>query len=260
MQVYVEFALAENFCMDFTLLYAAKTAVKNQGKIIRIVLAAALGAVFAVVFPLFKLPAILQVLLKVVSGFALCLVAGRFQTFKSFVKFALAFAVLCAVLGGAIIGAFSLAGTEYLSGGGYLISSVPVGIPLFGALVVFLGAKALARRLSKSSKNTVKCRIYAGQSSVSVNGFYDSGNKVYFRGAPVSVIPEEVAFAVCNVDGIKDGVKIHTVAGSKVIKVFTADRIDIDDGQKIKTFKKVLIGVSPQRINSAVLHCDLLEE
>lgn len=43
MQVYVELAVIENFCMDFTLLYSAKIAVKNPARVRRVALGAALG-------------------------------------------------------------------------------------------------------------------------------------------------------------------------------------------------------------------------
>ncbi|MDE7330458.1 MAG: sigma-E processing peptidase SpoIIGA, partial [Clostridia bacterium] len=55
MQVYIELAVLENFCMDFTLLYSAKLASKNSAHILRIALGSALGACFAVVFPLLNI-------------------------------------------------------------------------------------------------------------------------------------------------------------------------------------------------------------
>lgn len=260
MQVYVELAVVENFCMDFTLLYAAKAASKNTAGIFRIFFGACLGAAVAVLFPLIKAGAAWSAVIKVLSGLILCLAAGKFKNFKSYLKFAGAFLAFTALLGGALIGVFSLTGTDYLSGSGYLISSVPVGIPLFGALLIIIGAKKLAARLKKSNKNVVVCRIYAGQSHIDVKGFFDSGNKVYCRGAPVSVIPEYAAKKILGEKRITDGVKIHTVAGSKIMQVFTADKIEINFGEKSDTFKNVKIGVSPQKINCAVLHPDLLED
>ncbi len=75
----------------------------------------------------------------------------------------------------------------------------------------------------------------------------------------MSVIPEAVAAKLTDESRIKDGVKIHTVAGSKVMKVFTADRIEIDFGGRVREIKAVKVGISPNAISRAVLHCDLLE-
>ena len=259
MWVYVELALLENFCMDFTLLYCAKSVAKNSAGWKRISLASALGACFAVVFPLFKLHAALAVILKILAGLVICLIAGRYKSFKGYVKLTAAFFIFSALLAGALIGIFSLVGISYAQGGGYILSSVPIGIPLFGALLLVIAARVIKNKFSKGGKKEVACKICLGQAEVSLTGFFDSGNKVYHKGAPVSVIPQSTAKKLIDLDGIIDGVKIHTVAGSKTIKVFTADRLDIDFGDEVKIFKGIKIGVSIAPINCAVLHPDILE-
>ena len=228
MQVYIELAVLENFCMDFTLLYSAKAVSKNTASYKRIALGAVLGAAFAVVFPLIKMHAVLAIAVKILSGLLICLVSGKFKSVKGYIKFSGAFLIFTALLGGALIGIFSLAGIAYSADGGYLLSSVPIGIPMFGALIIIIGAKKLASRLKKSSKEVVTVRVYAGEECAEVKGFFDSGNKVYCKGAPVSIIPKEIAEKIVDESRIKDGVKIHTVAGSKIIKIFTADKIEID--------------------------------
>lgn len=260
MQVYVELAVIENFCMDFTLLYSAKIAVKNLARVRRVALGAALGAAFATVFPLFGLSAVWSAVVKVASGLLICLTSGRFKGIKSYLKFTFAFFVFTAILGGALIGVFSLTGLDYSAGQGYMLSSVPIGIPLFCALLLIIGARKLAARLQKNRKDTVTVRIFSDGAQAEVKGFFDSGNKVYSKGAPVSILPEEVAKKLIDENRIKDGVKIHTVAGSKIIKIFTADRVEIDTGERTDVVRGVSFGISPQRIEKAVLHCDLLED
>ena len=259
MQVYAELAVLENFCMDFTLLYAAKTAVKNRAGAGRIALASACGALFAVVFPLLKTGAVLAVIIKILSGIALCLIAAKADGLKSFIKFAGAFLIFSAILAGLLLGLFNLTGWSYEEGEGFLVSSVPIGIPMLMSLCVIAGAKKLAARLKKTHKNDVICRIYAGQLLAEVKGFFDSGNKVYIKGSPVCVVPEEVILKLSEKVRINEKVKIHTVAGSKIMNVFTCERMEVDFGGSVKNYKDVKIGVSPQKIDRAVLHCDLLE-
>ena len=86
MQVYVELAIAENFCMDFTLLACSKFITKNICSYRRIALGSALGACFAVVFPLFGLSGAWAVAVKIASGLALAAVSGRFTSFKGCIK------------------------------------------------------------------------------------------------------------------------------------------------------------------------------
>lgn len=260
MQVYVEFALIENFCMDFTLLYCAKLVCKNPAGWRRIALGAAGGAVFAVVFPLFTLPAVASVAVKILSGAVICAVAGRYRRLKSYFVFTAAFTGFTFAVGGALIAVFALAGVNYQSGAGYLISSVPIGVPAFFAVTAVMFARKLKRRLTVSEKSEVTVKLYSGNDSVEFCGFFDSGNRVSYRGSPVSVIPLSAAAQIIDAASISSSVKIHTVTGSKKLKVFTADKMEIRYADKVSVLKNVTVGISPRPIASAALNPDLMEE
>ena len=66
------------------------------------------------------------------------------------------------------------------------------------------GLPAVLRNQGSSSKRSgwevVSVRIYSGGECAEIKGFFDSGNKVYCRGAPVSIIPKEIAEKI--VDGL----------------------------------------------------------
>lgn len=261
MQVYIEYALAENFCMDFCLLACAKFTVKNICTYRRIALASALGACFAVIYPLLPIDGVLSVAVKIISGLALAALAGRFQKFSAFAKFAAAFLGYGFALGGALIAIFSLAGAEYSAGQGYILSSVPVGIPLFALLMLVLLSKYIARRLfSRARGAPVRCVVVVGDRQAELEGFFDSGNRVYSNGAPVTVIPSSAAGRLVDISSLTRSVKVHTVAGSGRMKIFTADKLLIYNGQNVHTINCVKIGVSPRAISRAVLHPDLSED
>lgn len=261
MQVYAEYALLENFCMDFTLLYAVKGVTKNGCSRKRMALAAAFGACFAVVYPLFGLKGMVwQVIVKLISGAAMCAIGGKFSRFSGFLKFTALFLAATFLVGGALIALFSMTGIEYGAGEGYLMSSVPVGIPLFVALIIVLAVRrAAAKFMSAHCLSTVKCTVTVGDKVAECGAFYDSGNKVHYCGMPVSVAPRELAQKLTDVDGIKNCVEIHTVVGKAKMPVFRADRVEIDDGRSKRTAFGVLIGVSPQSITRFVLSPDLAE-
>lgn len=259
MQVYVEYALIENFCMDFALLVAAKAAAKNPAKYGRIAIASVLGACFAVAYPLFGLSGVLGIAVKIASGGAMCAVAGKFQSFKGYLKFTALFTAATFVVGGALIALFSLAGVAYKQGGGFVLSSVPVGIPLFAAIMLALIIVKVRRKFVGSKNVSAFCKIYFKDKSATCTAFYDSGNKVYLSGAPVSIIPSFVAQKLTDKEGIKTFAEIHTVAGKSKIPVFTAEKIEIDDGKSKITRQNVALGISPRHINKIVLHPDLSE-
>ena len=193
MQVYAEYALLENFCMDFTLLVAAKYASKNPAKYWRIALASVLGACFAVVYPLFGVGGAAGIAIKLFAGGAMCALAGKYQSVKGYVKFTALFTAATFLTGGLLIAVFSLAGVKYAEGGGYLLSSVPVGIPLFCVLALVLIIRKVRNKIVSVRNVEADCRIYSGGLEAACPAFYDSGNKVYFKGAPVSIIPARVA-------------------------------------------------------------------
>lgn len=259
MQVYVEYALIENFCMDFTLLVAAKAASKNPAKYARIGVASVLGACFAVAYPLFGLSGAVGIIVKIASGAAMCAIAGKFQSVKGYLKFTALFTAATFVTGGALIALFSLAGVSYKQGGGYVLSSVPVGIPLFAALMLALVIIKLRWKFVGNKSVSAYCKIYFKDKSAVCSAFYDSGNKVYLGGAPVSIIPSYIAKKLDASGGIKTFAEIHTVAGKSKIPVFTAEKIEIDDGKSKITRQNVALGISPRHINKIVLHPDLSE-
>ncbi len=261
MVVYVELALLENFCMDWVLLFCSAKVTKNICSKPRITLAAVFGACFAIVYPFFNFTGVLAVVIKIASGAVLTALGGRYNKPMGYIKFTLAFLAFTFALGGLLIAVFNLAGWSYTQGSGYILSSVPIGIPLFAALILIIYAKKIAARLtSKYGKNSVRLRIYSGQSCAEMKGFYDSGNKVTYLGAPVSIISERVARGLVDISRIKSFVNIHTVAESKKMAVFRADKIVIDDGESNREIKNVLIGISPKPVRLAVLHPDLSED
>ena len=259
MQVYIELALLENFCMDFTLLFCAKVASRNGAHIFRLVIASVFGACFAVVFPLFNLGGALSLAVKFFSGLIISLIAGKFPSFKAYIKLTAIFFAFCALLGGALIAIFSLTGVSYLKDTGYILSSVPIGIPLFCALLLIIFARKIALKLKRTDKSEVVCSVYLGDRTVSLNGFFDSGNSVYHMGQPVTIIPLEKAKKIIDESRIESYVKIHTVAESKKLKVFTADKLEIRKGEKVKVFKGVKIAVT-EYADRAILHPDYMEE
>lgn len=77
MEIYIEYALAENFLLDAMLLWLALKAAKQQISFKRIALASAFGAAFAVIFPLLDTGKILSYILKFSVGALLTLIAVK---------------------------------------------------------------------------------------------------------------------------------------------------------------------------------------
>lgn len=258
MQVYVEFALLENFCMDFCLLYGAKLLSRNATKTSRLILPSVVGAIIAVIFPLLNLNGIFSFALKTCSAFVVCACLKNFNCAKSYFFFCAIFIILTFLLGGALIAVFSLVGVEYAQGRGYIISSVPIGIPLFFALALILACRVLAKKYKpKASDITLTLTIINKKYRATERGFFDSGNNVYYRGCPVIIVPYYVAEQVVDVKKVKGKIAVHTVAGTKVLPVFFVDEILIENAQKTSKFSSVAVAVG-ESLNGAIVHTDFL--
>ena len=74
MEVYVEYAFLENFLFDGVLLWLALRASCTPVRWWKVALSAAIGALFALLYPLLYLPIVLLQMLKFAVGFLLCLI------------------------------------------------------------------------------------------------------------------------------------------------------------------------------------------
>lgn len=245
--------------MDFVLLCTAKAAVKNTVGYLRIAVASAVGAFFAVCFPLFGLGGAWATVVKLVFGLVITAIGGKFSCLWGYVKFSVAFYAFSLLCGGALIAVFSLSGVPYAGGNGFVISSVPVGIPLFLATLTFIVVKKIAKKRIKNGVIEVKCKIYLNERVAFCNAFYDSGNKLYLGGTPVSVLPKQVALRLVDQSKIKLFVAVHTVTGQAKLSAFFADKIEISSGEKTVVKSNVLLAISPKYQSKAVLHSDLME-
>ena len=161
MVVYVEYALMENFAVDFTLLYLTDKLIKGKSAFWRILLAAFLGSVFAVVFPLLRLKTPVLQAVKILCPFLLCSILffkkwsgqGIVEIKKGAYRYlfsVLTFFLLSFAYAGGLIAFFYITKEPYYVGdGGYLISKIPVGVAVFGLLVFFLLLKTFFRWVYK---------------------------------------------------------------------------------------------------------------
>lgn len=118
MQVYIEYAFAENFLLDFMLLFFAFRFTRESVRALPIVSASSFGAAFACVFALIAVPYAVSLCIKIAAGIFMCFLArlhflqgGFFRLSKSerrakicaFLRYSCVFFVLSACLAGAFL-------------------------------------------------------------------------------------------------------------------------------------------------------------
>lgn len=237
MEIYIEYAILENFCVDVALLYLALAATKQTVACVRLCLAGAIGAVFAVVFPLLQLPTFVLYALKFLVGALLCIVAvkkqngrGRYAlTVCAFYGFSFAFA-------GGLFAVFEIFSVDYaMSAGGGVVTNVPVGGLLFAAVAfAALAKKAIARFYQKRAihNDVFACELSRGAQTKRTNGFLDTGNALDVDGKPVCFVTPDLIYDLFGLDGASKRVTFQTMAGNRETPVYALDAFQVFDGKK----------------------------
>ena len=183
MTVYIEYALAENFAIDFALLIASGYLLRVRPNLFLIGISALVGAGFAVLFPLLRLTAFAEYALKTAVGALMCLIANeRVKTKKEWGRYALN--TLCFFL-------LTFAFAGLLSYTPAWVSPPLVGLSLAGVTVlsaVFCRAVYKRRALHRFLYD---CTLYYGEKQVQALGYFDSGNLA--RNACVNRNADETA-------------------------------------------------------------------
>ena len=226
MTVYIEYAILQNFLLDVVLLWLSCKGTKTPFRQGRWTIACLFGAMFAVVYPLLRLPAFLGTVLKISAGLLLCLLAfGRVKGKKEWGRYALfstSFFSLSFLFGGALN---SIAQ-------GVSISAMRTAVTPLGFLTLSIFCSYLLKKLYK--KRTVwqyvyECEIASGDKSAQARGFFDSGNTATKKGIPVCFVSPEIIFNLWGdtmllqgeeVGQVCDEMCISTVSGEKKIRLY----------------------------------------
>ena len=181
--IYADSVLLLNFVIDYLLLLSTGKICSLPLKRWRMILAALVGGIYAVLalrFPDFFALASF----KIVAGTALCAIA--FAPSGSFIRTAVVFFAVSAAFGGAVYAALSLGGV-HPSGGFALPLSLRTLVLSFALCYVLLSAvfRGAAKR---GQKELGGIEIFLRGKSVSFPGLRDTGNELRdSKGAPVVV-------------------------------------------------------------------------
>ena len=265
-QVYIEYVIIDNLCVDFVLLYLVAKILNVKPKWYKYILSCFIGTLFAIVIPLFAMPIYISIPLKLLVGFVLSTLLLLGQPF--FVKF-IGFVFLMVFtfsLGGmtmALIYLFTknVSSTFLISyGGGLPIGLLVLASFLIMQFVLYLSKYVKERRIIAPFLQDIKVKINGN--IVKLSGFMDSGNRLEddISGLPVIVVskyslqkklPSEFK-TYFNTGQMPKQLNAHyidaeTTSGKSKMLIFSPESVYIGN---IK--KKALIGLSSQNFSEVV--------
>lgn len=254
--VYVDLYFLINFSMDFLGLFLAAKLLSYRVHVLRGVLAAVFGAVYACVALLFIPSGTLGLLLDICACAVMAFIAiGQKRNLRQVGAYALVYTAVSILLGGFMTALFSLfnkLGLNKLSGEGEVSDGISVWLfvllAAISGVLSFLGGRVFKR---KSSRKYGRVRVCYNKRSVTFRALCDSGNLLR---EPISAKPCIVADArlmreifspnavelikggrIYELD-IKDAERIRiipaaTVNGDGLLYALRADSVSIDMGK-----------------------------
>ncbi len=264
MTVYIEYAIIDNYVVDYILLSFSLKAVRTRFSWWQICLASVLGTVFACFMPLLSLPYLVSVILKIFVGQVMVLISGRFKGVYEYIKAFVCFIAFTFAMGGALMGICYILGIDYSINSGLnnltKLTALPVGIIIFS---VFIGCKIMFKLFVNVRKKwdivnfERKVGLFDGDGSVILDGIIDTGNRLYDSksGKPVCVVSKTIADKLLLNGTLKmrgaHFIPCATIGGSGKILVFEIDHLMIYSGDDRNIIDNAMIGVSPSAVSGA---------
>ncbi len=234
MTVYIEYAFLENFLFDGILLFLSLKWAKLPVNKKKIIFSAALGGVFAILFPLLSLGKISKTLLKILLGALLSLLVNPpIKTKKDRGRYALSFLYLLLLtffFGGALTAFLQEAFSQ----------KAPISLIALGFLVLTAFTLICIEKFHK--KRAVNgflydCILFYKGKEKKARGFLDSGNMARKNCLPVCFLSPELFFELFGDDIIEGGgqvcdeIAISTVVGEKKYSIYKGE-MDVGFGKK----------------------------
>lgn len=250
MEVYIEYAFLQNFLFDGALLFLALKGAKVEIQWKLLLLSAALGALFALLFPLFAFNDVLSLLLKLVAGLLICLIPSRLKTKKQRGRYALTvcfFFIFSFGFGGALLAVLQSA-EERTSP--FLVL---LGFLLLSCFSLVFVEKMYKKRAIHAF--LYDCVLINGETEVKAQGFLDSGNLATKKGVPVCFLSPDLFYDLIGqqmffekeAGQVRDEMCVQTIVGVEVLPLYKGE-ISIKKGRE-SIRKEVYFALSKNSIS-----------
>ena len=242
MTVYVDVLLALNLYINYFLIRGTALLLRRDISAKRMLVAAAVGALFSLTILLPEFPFFVTVLIKIFSGVAVTLAAFGCRRMPDLLTNMLCFLVVSFMYAGLMMALWLFAapmGMFYRNGSAYF--DIPI-IAVAALTALAYGVMRFMRYLSDKRSigmRTQKINIFHGGIEVALKAVPDTGNSLTdpFSGTPViicrrtaveAIIPENIRIYLSGDISMLSGIRLapcRTVAGDALIPLFRAERI-----------------------------------
>ena len=273
MTIYLDVIFLENIVINYIMLYVTGIISKAQIKQKRLFLGALIGAVYSIIYYLFRLKIYSSFIIKIVLSIVIIYVAFNSSNLKELLKKVLLFYLSSFVFGGAAITIIYMVNSQNITiQNGVLVGSYTLRTILIGIVVAYFTI-ILAFKIIKISKKDLICEIVVTLNNKEINSkaLIDTGNllKEPITNLPVivmehtllyDILPKEILNNVEKILGgdfskIPENVKEEYSAKLKVIPFSSlgkqngmllgirAENLIINLKEETRKIDKVVVGI-----------------
>lgn len=200
MTIYIDIVLLENLIMNSIIILSTGIVLKEKIRIIRILLASLLGAIYSVVSYMSILEIYSSIILKIILSIVMVYIAFNPQTIKKMWKDILLFYLISFVFGGAAFALiYIVKPQEILMKNGLFLGTYPLKTIILGVVIAFIiiiGAFTVVK--SKITKKDLFCEIEIklNEKKVETIAMLDTGNmlKEPITNTPVIVVEHTLLY------------------------------------------------------------------
>lgn len=294
--VYGDIILLENFIMNFIILICTAKLLKHKSSWFLLILAALLGALYAVgsYFPSFKqfyTPG-----MKVIFSLLIIIFAYLPKNIRDFAKLTGVFYIISFVFGGAAFGLFYfINGLKHISYGTFYIRDFPVKILFISIIIAYFTVKYCWEFIQyrvKRERIITEINVLIDDRRAVLKALIDTGNSLNepITKAPVLIVEYSSIKDLLpkDIQGIYEGdnqndfnVIAHVMANSELVTRFRvipfkslgkdngmllgfkSDEVQLIEKNKTQNIKNIIIGIYSKKLSasgeySALIHPDIL--
>lgn len=190
MTIYVDIIFLENMFMNCIIILATGIILKNDVRILRILIASFIGSVYAIIIYTSDIKIYSNVFLKIFLSFAIIYVAFKPQNIKSFFKHLVIFYLTSFTFGGVAFALlYFVRPQDTLFQNGALIGTYPIKIILAGGILGFIIITFAFKNIKgKLNRKDMYCnvKIKSGENICNITSIIDTGN---FLKEPITKMP-----------------------------------------------------------------------
>lgn len=258
--IYADILVVINSIVNYFLLRSSAAIIKCEHKTSRFLLSSFAGGIFSLIIYLENIPAVLNIILKIITLTALVMIAFKIKSAKAFFKCFGAFFLSNFIFAGIMLGistAFLPNAAIYKNGIAYFDVNI---LSLTAASVV---CYIIIEIISKFTKSKVpeKCiygiEIFSDDKSVNGKALFDSGNTLCdcFSGRPVIIADMSFISPLLAGNDLTEMknfrlIPFSTIKNGGALPAFMADKVNIQFSGENAAAENIYIAVTENKIIS----------